>query len=843
MGKPRLLQYTVMLMCQGNPQSHDDEPALQQEMKQPAEESLQHRPSNDDNAASYHDAEPSAEASIQHAQCNDSDDSARNGADQPAEERLEPSQSQECKEAIQQNTEPPVEAAVHQTPKTVGNDSGYNSPEDETSAWEKILEMRAREHQNDLAALQDEHEDELKYLRRDLSSEVGKKELLQRRVKKEVLAKKDIKQQLHVLQGEHRVVVEASKSKDREIEEQQREAVAHRARLQEMETRFQMKESAYLETIKIQEELIKAKEEEVVDLRLRNYYLNSEGSTKSVGADTRKPQEGGLATNGNQWEAGYHHALENGQRWRSELEMCSKQKEQAMTIATNFKVQLELAETANEKLREEVDAKQNEMEVDARYYEQIRGQNWDLQKRINESIGDVATLKYKKALAEQEAAADVKELTRKLDSRTAELSALEATRAEWQADPEGVLLTLSKGVTSDTLILALAKHLELTLNENDSLKQRMVAWEQEYDALNGQLRHTKAHRDGLSQSLAEKASDITCLKDKIHDLETEILRRDMNEEADKRAEPGYLQAMEEIQRLREAASENDESAVDSGLLTAQRDQARRVALQNRQQHVAEVESLKDLIEGLYQRVLKLEATLAAAGRTIEGPDDEGNALKAECACVLGYDEAESELEDGSPVNPASEPENSNLVHAALALGEASNLREPRHDSENVSDEVASPAYNAATTTNLDNSPTNQFESESNDESEVEMEHSSDSSTTIIARRFVMRSLAEGETRIRVLGDPSSPAAPPTPDISTPAVYHTPDSNASTEGDVQGILSDDAGNGNEDGESGDLQLYRMAPLPVASLAWVKKDKPFGYGEPVGDDQFGKEALQA
>lgn len=703
--------------------------------------------------------------------------------------------------------------------------------------------MRAREHQDDLAALQDEHEDELKYLRRDLSSEVGKKELLQRRVKKEVLAKKDIRQQLDVLQAEHRVAVEASKSKDREIEEQQKEALALRARLQDMEKRFQMKESSYLETITIQGELIKAKEEEVVDLCLRDYEINSEGSKKSVGADTRKPQEGGLATNGNQWEAWYHHALENGQRWRSELEMCSKQKEQAMTIATNFKVQLELAETANEKLREEVDAKQTEMEVDARYYEQIRGQNWDLQKRINESIGDVATLKYKKALAEQEAAVDVKELTRKLDNRTAELSALEATRAEWQADPEGVLLTLSKGVTSDPLILALAKHLELTLNENDSLKQRMVAWEQEYDALNGQLRHTKAHRDGLSRSLAEKASDITCLKDRIHDLETEILRRDMNEEADKRAEPGYLQAMEEIQRLREAASENDENSVDSGLLTVQRDQARRVALQNRQQHVAEVESLKDLIEGLYQRVLKLEATLAAAGRTIEGPDDEGNALKAECACVLGYDEAESELENGSPVNPASEPENSNLVNAALALGEASNLPEPRPDSENVGDEVASPAQNAVTATNLDNSPTNQSEAESNDESEAETEYSSDSSTTIIARRFVMRSLAEGESHIRVLGDPSSPAAPPTPDISTPAVYHTPDSNASTEGDVQGILSDNAGNGSEDGESGDSQPYRTAPLPVASLVWVKKNRPFGYGEPVGDDQFGKEALQA
>jgi len=304
---------------------------------------------------------------------------------------------------------------------------------------------------------------------------------------------------------------------------------------------------------------------------------------------------------------------------RKELDICSRQKEEAMVVAEDFHKKLLLANKALDDLKAEVASKQQQREVDGRYHEQIRGQNWDLQKRVNESIGDVARLKYQKAKAVQEAAAEVNDLNRKLDNRTAELSALEATRAEWQADPEGVLLTLSKGVTSDPLILALAKRLELTLNENDNLTQRMKVQEKEYDALNGQLRYAKAQREGLSESLAEKASDITCFKDKIHDLETEILRRDLNEEADKRAEPGYLQTMEEIQPLREAASESDENAVDSGLLTVQRDQARRVALQNRQQHVAEVESLEDLIEGLYQRVLKLEATLAAAGRTIEGP--------------------------------------------------------------------------------------------------------------------------------------------------------------------------------------------------------------------------------
>lgn len=714
---------------------------------------------------------------IQHPLSSAADDAGHSDAERSAAELIERTETNLVSEgtdqgAAQTDAEQAIGPSAQQTPKTGANDSGYNSPQDETSAWEKILEMRDREHQNDLAAMQDVHDDEMKYLRGDLSSETRKKELLQKRVKKEVLAKQDFKQQLENLQAEHHETLV--------------EALALRVQFEDMKKGFQDQEEAYLETAKVQEDGLVTKEEEIHDLRMRVYDLNGDLLNKERSHQEVIFRLGAKAQN----REGAPSAQWGAQMMQ--LEICKAEREQAISYANNFHAQLELAKTANEKLLDELDAKQKDMEVDGRYHEQVRGQNWDLQKRINDSMVDVATLKYQKAKAEQDAAAEVKDLTRKLDNRTAELSALEATRAEWQADPEGVLLTPSKGVTSDAMILALAKRFELTLNENDGLTQRRVVQEQEYDALNRQLRRMTAERDGLSQSLAEKAEEVTSLKDKIHELETIVLSREMDDEADKRAEPLYLQAVEEIQLLKEALSEKGGDVVDPGTLEIQLDQARRTALQNRQQHVAEVESLKDLIEKVYERMLRLEATLTAAGRTIEEPNSEGEVLKAQCACVLGYDESESQSDTADPDNTKS----------------GSDAKSPSSDHE---DKDASRPNDTANDTVLTNSPPTQSDQGSDNEveAEAETERSSDSPNTKVVRRFVLRSLAENGTRIRVLGEPSSPAVPPTPDSNAPKA--------------------------EDRED--------VPLPVASLAWVEKNRPFGYGEPVEDDQFGKEALRA
>lgn len=818
---------------------------------------------NDSENAATNDAEQPVVEATQQYRSGISNDARHHDDEQPTEESLQQSLCEDGNDAALEDTEQHVAGSTQQTPKAVGNDSGYNSPQDETSAWEKILEMREREHQNDLAAMQDVHDDEMKDLRKELSSEIGKKQLLQKRVKKEVLAKRDFKEQLEALQGEHRVVVEASASKDNELAQKEKDILALRARVQEMEIGFHNKEQFYLDTIHIQGDMLKADEEEVIDLHFRTHDMDKElismktskqGALSGVGTNAPNLQhrEGPASA---QWKALYYHAFEEAQALRKQLAVCDKQREQAMGFTQNFQAQLELANSANAKLTADVASKQQKIDYDGPYHEQIRGQNFDLQKQVNESIREVAILKYQKAKAKQEAAEEVKDLTRKLDNRTEDLSALEVTRAEWQADPEGVLLNPPAEVETKAMMLALAKRFQLTINENANLKQRMEVREKEYDALNAQRRKVKAQRDALSQSLAERAEEITSLQENIFEFDTKVIRREMNEETAKQAEPLYIQAMadvaqkdsyigqclKEIRRLREAASENDEDVANSEA-RAHLDQARTAAVQNRRQHLAKVEKLKDLIEKLHQRMLQLEATLAAAGRAIVEPNNEGDMLKAQCARVLGYDGADSESENGSPFRTPSQPVPGNFAHETLESEGVDNLPGPGHNSEDMGDECVPPPNNWARDTSLDDSPTHQSERESHHGPRAETERSSESSTTINVRRFVMRALAEGGTRTRVYGEPSSPAAPPAPEISTPAVPSTGAINPSAKGDVQDAPLNDTDNGSEGDEDGDLQPFHPPPLPAASLAWMNKNKPFGHGEPVRDDQFGKEALK-
>ena len=925
--------------------------------EQHAEEFLQQPSLNDPNTADHDIKQPGGERP-QHQQSNHSTDPASNDVKQLAEEHVDGIEPQGNGNAKQHHAEPSIEASAQQTPKAA-NDSEYNSPQDETIAWEKIMAMKEREHENEVAAMQDLHDDEMKDLRGELNAEIRTKEYLQKRVKKEALAKKDLQQQLDTIQGEHRAAVEASASKVQDFNEKEKEALDLRARLQEMETGFLDKEKHYLDTLKSQEEQANNKEEEVIELRLRIYDMNTELLNKRASTDAEKPQGEKFARPSTEWEAWYHHAFEEGQRWRTELEICKRQKEQAMAIAEDHLAQLKLAKTANDKLNVDLAAKQKHMESDARYHEQIRGQNYDLQKRINEFIVDVATLKYQNATAEQEAAAEVKHLTRKLDNRTADLSALEATRAEWQANAEGLLLTRTHDVTSDAMMFALAKRFELALNENESLKQRMVVEEQAYDALRAKLGHSRTENDGLSRSLAEKARDVTGLQDKIHDLETEILRRDMNEEADKRAEPGYLQAMEEvawlrnqlkdkaleyagsianlaaadrprkaihelqqicgqvsahndalqtmlyeerrefdlnknvmeshiygltlqianagsskqqainfekawdrireleryiehdriarmnsdavtleiraqledqmvqkesqidqcleeIRRLRAAASEDDEDVVDSEALAAQLGQARRAALQNRQEHVAEVRELKDLVEKLSQRMMRLERALSAAGSVVEEAYNAGQLLKAECKRVLEQEDHVSESETVSPLDTTHGIETGNV---AVMESESDDEEE---GNTSRSDDAESDA-----------DPHDEARSPSHAGTDVDTgRHSSESSTTITVRRFVMRSLAEAGTRTRVLGEPisSSPTVTPTLDANPPK----------TDDGKNGSPDVDSGS---DDRSGDLHPLHPPAIPSTSQDWVTKHRPFRYGEPTEDDQFAKGTIHA
>ena len=814
--------------------------------------------------------------------------------------------------------------SVHQTPQTLGPDSGYNSPEDEIKAWEKVLQMKEKEHEDDISALKDEHEDEVKELRSQIDSVTRTKELLQKRVKKEVLAKQDHQRQLTTLEGEHDVALTTIDSQKQEIGEQEEEIVVLRARVKQME---------------------KGKERET------------------------------------RWEAWYHNAVTEAQQLRTALELCTKQKAEAMEFAEAFQSELRLTTKAKDRFQKEVAAKQSQIEVDERYHEQIRGQNLDLQNRINQSIVDMANLKKQMAKADRAAAAEVKRLTAKLDNQTAALYALEDMKDDWKADAEDVLHMLSARVTTDQLVTKLADHMKLLLREQEMMAERVQREIQEADALSRQLVTMNSEREQLSQVLGEKEEEITSLKKEIGDLETDKIRREMNDAADERAEPGYLRALEEVATLRQQLHQqtlNNAAVIattaDRGARKAIRDlehinnlfaadyaHLQEVLAKERQERhmdgyaraaheynletpsyaleeykqrainaervwdrvhelekqieddriarlksdavtleiradleaaVAEKEALigrildgergvmvsssnigqtgedpagdnagegptagnlfepdglpavdeseseddqmsvefqirqlEIYVDRMYQRMTRLEAMLAAAGRAGVGSEYEGRALRAEIRRFRGYNSAESQSDEGEVVATGEDAEAAN---ESLIEGE-----EVSEDGEAASgdNEPGDGPADAADQDNQNASSTKPIK---------EAKSGLDTATKNKLRRFVLRALREGASNHRVFGEPttSSPAPVQTPSFTPPPGASTlsEDERHDSSSPLPSSESEEGADfSSKEGDDG-LQPYHPPPMPAKSLAWIQKHRPFVHGEPVNDDQF-------
>lgn len=214
-------------------------------------------------------------------------------------------------------------------------------------------------------------------------------------------------------------------------------------------------------------------------------------------------------------------------------------------------------------------------------------------------------------------------------------------------------------------------------------------------------------------------------------------------------------------------------------------------------------------------MLRVDAALKAGGRVIQGSDQDSESLKAECRRVHKYDDAEPKLESGSPIIIESGPKADNFTGTENELddeGDNNSQSDPNTISEQANKERQTEAPAG---------------------SKGEPPRTSDSSTIVTVRRFVMRALAENGTRTRVYGEPAS---------SSPHIPPTPDSDPAKAEDLEDMPSIADDKSEEDG-SNDLQFYHLPPMPVASLAWVQKNKPAGYGEPVGGDESGKEALRA
>lgn len=857
------------------------------------------------------------------------------------------------------------------------SDSGYTSGQDESAMYDVLLRAAKQSYENEIAALKDEQEDAIKDLQKELRSITGTKEHVQKLVKKEMLAKKDLQQRFNTLREEHCAVLEDLKSTKQGVAAKNDQVLALRGRAREMTKELFDKGTVYQAALvdmsnharKLVEERNLLKQE-VVALRAdavahANITENlGQGSSPcpqvskqgSVGVIGQKPAT--FATHDGHWEAWYHNSFEETQTLRAELEKVTKERMEAMGIAKDIKAQLTCAEKVAVDLKAEIASKQEQLEIAERVHEQTRHQNVVLRKRGNESIEALDKIQEERTQADKATAAEIKQLTRKLDNQTAAMNASEKTKDAWKTDSEKVLRMLSGRVTTDKLVTDLAEHMELLLSDNESVAEKMLRQEKEVDGLNEQLVLADSQYNHLSRALTEKAQLNILLQDKIFDLEAATISRAIDGEVHELAEPAYFQAMEkvaeleaqldkqavknaalvadradsgpretikglnavierlttdlgklqdtlsaerlerwkdgyveaahietlkmpihnlehykqravnaekvwdrvreleldiekdrvahlksdattlefrsqleaevaknealvgqmlqEIERLRAQSGsfavdvslyeDPDQNVAGMGsgqvdqaatsnlvemekLLEAERmmardleyqlDQMRIAAMENLRRHNTEVEQLKTFMDRVYQRMLRLEVTLDVVGKTIDEQDDEGEALKAGCDHLLGYDDNVYAEDDGPP----------------LGLWESN---EEDTESELGDEEVG-------------------FEMEAEEGNEQP-----DDDITIKARDFVAQTLADPNAASRVLGEMLEPEIKTISEVSTEA-----------EADWEDVSSHEV--------TEDIQESQQDSLPAASIRWAQQHSPFLYGEPVADDQFGHKAL--
>ncbi|MCJ1322410.1 structural constituent of epidermis [Xylographa vitiligo] len=94
------------------------------------------------------------------------------------------------------------------------------------NSWNYLLDSRKTQHENEIAELCDNHEDEVKYLKADLEKANKRKDYLEARTKKEVLQKLAVKEELQVLQKRHHADCAQYEAKICELTERNLELVS-----------------------------------------------------------------------------------------------------------------------------------------------------------------------------------------------------------------------------------------------------------------------------------------------------------------------------------------------------------------------------------------------------------------------------------------------------------------------------------------------------------------------------------------------------------------------------------------------------------------------------------------
>ncbi len=451
-------------------------------------------------------------------------------------------------------------------------DSGYTSGLDERSMYDALLLASKQSYQNEIAALKDEHEDFVKDLQKQLTSMTARKEMLQKWVKKEIVAKEDIQQQFEALQEEHNATLGDLDAKNQEINEKGEEVLVLRCRaggltkeLFDKETNYQVCLASMDNACKQWNEEKRGLKEEVVALRARSAThanaANHSVAELGVIGEKRGPKAGqGLQTKNSfhaeqgpqagQWEAWYHHCFGAYQVSQAKLTEAQKAQDSAAAKLNDCDSQREHWWNEAHAAREATCRKDVELADLQQSWEDADTEIKSLRERSHRAECIAANLEVIKENQVRDATAEISIIKTALDKKSAAVEALMDSKAAWKEDSDRILATLSGRVTRDKVFNNLADHAQLIAEDNEILVAKIL--EQEAEIKGHQEQKSKADKCTLDlfDSVAAKSAEVAQLEGDKRELDIQVAslhwKLEMSNQEIERLEPMVVDLQQQV---------------------------------------------------------------------------------------------------------------------------------------------------------------------------------------------------------------------------------------------------------------------------------------------------------
>ncbi|KAI9874789.1 MAG: hypothetical protein M1830_009290 [Pleopsidium flavum] len=421
------------------------------------------------------------------------------------------------------------------------SDSGRTSGQDERALYESLLKATKQSYENEIAALKDEQKDAIKDFQKELKSITGTKEYLQKLVKKEMLAKKDLQQRFEALQEGQNVALRDINSKKQEVSEKGEEILALRCRVSEVTKELFDKEANYgvcldamnnaagqwnIEKCDLKKEVVALRALSARHADTTNHPVAEVGVIEGKrGPQLPKAGQGSQADKGaeaGQWEAWYHHCSEAYQVLQAKLTEAKKAQDAAAAKLDDYESQREHWWKEAHAAQEATFRKELELADIQQKWEDADTEIKSFRKQLNRADRVAANLEAINKNQAKDTSEEIAALKSALDRKSVTIEALMASKAAWKADSDKILSTLTGQVTRDNVFDNLAEHAQLIAEDNKILVAKVFEQKAQIKAL--QEEKTKADKSAtdLLDSAAAKSAEIAQLEGDKRELDIQV---------------------------------------------------------------------------------------------------------------------------------------------------------------------------------------------------------------------------------------------------------------------------------------------------------------------------------